>query len=75
MYKGVVCSSMEQKEGKHTFIILAKAQHERHHFQLRSTRCTLRKKFWPCPIPYIFEQKTITQLWGQQRTQKGEQGI
>ena len=43
MYKGVVCSSMEQKEGKHTFIILAKAQHERHHFQLRSTRCTLGK--------------------------------
>ena len=37
MYKGVVCSSMEEKEGKHTFIILAKAQHERHHFQLRST--------------------------------------
>ena len=35
----------------------------------------LWEKFWPCPIPYIFEQKTITQLWGQQRTQKGEQGI
>ena len=35
----------------------------------------LWEKFWPCPTPYIFEQKTITQLWGQQRTQKGEQEI
>lgn len=35
----------------------------------------LWEKFWPCPTPYIFEKKTITQLWGQQRTQKGEQEI
>lgn len=35
----------------------------------------LWEKFWPCPTPYIFEQKKITQLWGQQRTQKGKQGI
>ena len=35
----------------------------------------LWEKFGLCPTPHIFEQKTLAQLWGQQRTQKGKQGI
>ena len=73
MYKGVVCSSMEQKEGKHTFIILANGPTWKTPFSIMFNLMYSGKNFGLVPPLHIWAEDNNPTL-GTAENPKGRAG-